>query len=96
MKKFKIYAGLGGGFGGADYIDTLEFNNKDEALDYAYQEAVDIYESYEGTGGILSMDEIEEDLRESWGEEPSEDDIRECYLEEVESWIEYYVKEEKE
>lgn len=46
MKKFKIYAGLGGGFGGADYIDTLEFNNKDEALDYAYQEAVYIKESW--------------------------------------------------
>lgn len=96
MKKFKIYASLGEGFGGADYVDTLEFDSRDEALDYAYQEATDIYESYEGIGGILSMEEVEEDLRESWGEEPGDDDVRECYLEEVESWIEYYVEEVKE
>lgn len=96
MKKFKIYAGLGGGFGGADYVGTLEFDNRDEALNYAYQEATDIYESYEGTNGILSMEEIEEDLRKSWGEEPGDDDVRECYLEELEYWIEYYVEEVEE
>lgn len=91
--KFEIYAGLGGGFGGASYIETIEANTREEAEEYARQCAIDDYESYEGSHGILSRDDVFEDLIESFGEEPLEEDIDLKYMEEVEGWITYYVEE---
>lgn len=84
MAKFNIYAGLNGGFGGVEYIDTIEYDSYDEALDEARLRAIEIYESYEGVHGILSRDDVCEDLLESWNEEPSPEDIEERYIEEVE------------
>ena len=46
MGYYKIYAGLSGGFGGANYIDTLEFENEDAANDYAFESACELYYSY--------------------------------------------------
>lgn len=91
--KFKIYAGLGGGFGGANYVETIEANTREEAEEYARQCAIDDYESYEGSHGILSRDDVFEDLIESFGEEPLEEDVDLRYMEEVEGWITYYVEE---
>lgn len=91
--KFEIYAGLGGGFGGASYIETIEANTREEAEEYARQCAIDDYESYEGSHGILSRDDVFEDLIESFGEEPLEEDVDLRYMEEVEGWITYYVEE---
>ena len=91
--KFEIYAGLGGGFGGASYIEIIEVNTREEAEEYARQCAIDDYESYEGSHGILSRDDVFEDLLESFGEEPSEKDVELRYLKEIENWIVYYVKE---
>ena len=39
---------------------------------------------------------MRDDLRESFGEEPGEDYVRERYLEEVESWLDYRVEEYEE
>lgn len=91
--KFEIYAGLGGGFGGANYVETIEANTREEAEEYARQCAIDDYESYEGSHGILSRDDVFEDLIESFGEEPLEEDVDLRYMEEVEGWIMYYVEE---
>lgn len=91
--KFEIYVGLGGGFGGASYIETIEANTREEAEEYARQCAIDDYESYEGSHGILSRDDVFEDLIESFGEEPLEEDVDLKYMEEVEGWITYYVEE---
>lgn len=91
--KFEIYAGLGGGFGGASYVETIEANTREEAEEYARQCAIDDYESYEGSHGILSRDDVFEDLIESFGEEPLEEDVDLRYMEEVEGWIAYYVEE---
>lgn len=91
--KFEIYAGLGGGFGGANYVETIEANTREEAEEYARQCAIDDYESYEGSHGILSRDDVFEDLIESFGEEPLEEDVDLKYMEEVEGWITYYVEE---
>lgn len=38
--KYKIYAGLGGSFGGATYQYTDEFRTEEDALDTAYLLAV--------------------------------------------------------
>ena len=90
--KFEIYAGLGGGFGGASYIEIIEANTREEAEEYARQCAIDDYESYEGSHGILSRDDVFEDLLESFGEEPSEEDVELMYIEEIENWIVYCVE----
>lgn len=96
MSWFKIYAGLGGGFGGANYHGTYEYSNIDEALNYAYNLALEEYQSYEGCHGILSYEDVEADLRDSdfIGDDMSYDEIKDCvrchYIEEVESWIEYH------
>lgn len=97
--KYAIFAGLSGGFGGATFQYVDEFDNEDEALKVAYDKAVAVYESYEGYEsyhGLLDWEGVRDNLRRLFGEEPGEDDVRERYLEEVESWIDYRVEEYEE
>ena len=90
MAWFKIYAGLGGGFGGANYQGTYKFDTREQAEQYAFEEAVGIYWSYEGNYGLLSWDECKEACIESgWGDD--NDTVDSYYQEEIESWIDYYV-----
>lgn len=44
--RYKIYAGLSGGFGGANYMFTENYNSMDEALKDAYQEELESWLSY--------------------------------------------------
>ena len=81
--KYNIYAGLGGGFGGAQYEYTIDCESKEEAENLAYESAINIYESYEGSHGIL-------DIRDCIEVSDSEEEAEEMYQEEIESWIEYY------
>jgi hypothetical protein len=86
--KYNIYAGLNGGFGGATYQGTEDFDNIDEATDVAYQIACEEYDARAGSYGLRSWGDIavEEDL----DEEDDELEIDEIYTEEREDWIEYY------
>ena len=90
MPWFKIYAGMGGSFGGAQYHGTYEYADIDEALDEAYHVAEAEYQSYEGHHGIMSWQDCYEDLRDSFGEEPDEADVDMHYREEIEGWISCY------
>ena len=87
MKKFKIYAGLGEGFGGAKYLYTYEFEDRTHAEEVAYEEAIEIYEGYVGDYGLKTIDEIMDENG------VSEDEAQEMYIEERENWLDYYVKE---
>lgn len=91
---FKIYAGLSGGFGGAIYYKTEEYDSSYEAEDEAHQLAVAEYESYEGCYGIISREDIREDLN-AYGldDNATEAEIEEVYKEEVEYWIDYWIEE---
>lgn len=96
MRQYEIYAGMGGGFGGAQLHGIYEFSSAQEAERYAYDLAFDEYQSYEGSHGILSRDEVYEDCLISEWIEPgaqSETEIEgivdDAYLELVESWIEW-------
>lgn len=84
-KDYNIYAGLSGGFGGANYIGTLRDSNLEEAEKYAYEAACEEYDSYAGSHGLRTVDEIMED------ETLDERDAYETYLQEMEDWIECYV-----
>lgn len=102
--KYKIYAGLSGGFGGAVYQYTTEDCTFDEANMEAYNAACDEFESYEGLHGIPSSDDYYNEARSNLEEsdydsiEEYEDAVNEyaCALEaeERESWIEYWVEED--
>ena len=54
MERFHLYAGLGGGFGGARYNQTIEAEDIEEAYEYAHDLAVEEYQSYEGLHGIMN------------------------------------------
>lgn len=96
MAQFKVYAGLGGGFGGAKYIETVEAANEEEAANIAYEYAVEEYESYEGLHGLTSYGDIV-DNPEKYGldEDYCQDEeyLWEAYEEERSTWLDYYVKE---
>ena len=92
MAWFKIYAGMGGSFGGAIYHGTYEYNDAQEASLEAYSLAVEDYEGYAGYYGVLSRENCREDIIESFGYEPTDEEVEDRYQEEIESWIEYYAR----
>ena len=100
MPKFKIFAGLGGGFGGPNYHGTYEYPNRDEAMRDAYDLAVEEYQSYEGSHGILSWDDVYQDLYDNGyidtiDNNEIEDMVDSAYQEEIEGWITYNAFEVK-
>lgn len=93
MRRYNIYAGLGGGFGGAIYQYTTDCEDFDKAEEEAYQTAIEVYESYEGLHGIKSWSDCREDIAEEYDiqvEEVSEDAVDVWYQEEREDWLDYY------
>ena len=96
MPWFKIYCGMGGSMGGAQYNGTYEYADIDEATADAYRMAEEEYQSYEGCHGILSYADCEEDLQDSgfidgdMSDDEIEDMVYSHYREEIESWISYY------
>ena len=90
MPLFDIYAGLSGGFGGAYFHKTEEYATIDEAVQEAYELAIEEYQSYEGCHGIMSWEDCREDLIESGDKNPTDDDVTKHYQNEIEGWIEYY------
>ncbi len=85
MLRYRVRGALGGGFGGCDNKEWEEVDCKDEndAMDTAYEIAIEEYEMYEGNHGIRSIDDIMEE------EGLDEEDATEVYRDERESWLEY-------
>jgi len=86
MPKYKIFYGLGGGFGGTSEEKIKEFDNEDEAEDYAFSCACEKYESYVGSYGLRDIHQIMEQ------DEVDEDEAEIIFNEERESWLDYYVE----
>ena len=95
MPKFKIYAGLSGGFGGARYCGVYECADRDEAETYAREQAVEEYESYGGYHGLYTWDsmrqEIADDEYDGDIEQVDPEDVDMRLMEEVEGWLTYKV-----
>ncbi|WP_409174426.1 hypothetical protein [Brevibacillus fortis] len=87
MAEYRIYAGLGGSFGGAKFIDTLEFENEDEAADYAFDTACEEFERCAGLYGLASYKQIKEE-----NPDLDDDDLDEIYNQERERWLSYKVE----
>lgn len=95
MPKFKIYAGLSGGFGGARYCGVYECADAQEAKTYAREQAVEEYESYGGYHGLYTWDsmrqEIADDEYDGDIEQVDPEDVDMRLMEEVEGWLTYKV-----
>lgn len=101
MRKFKLYAGLNGGFGGATFQGVYEYRNAQDAELAACQLAAEEYESYGGMCGLLDYEGCYEDLKESGmidtiDENEIDDMVTAHYFEYMESWLDYYIEEVKE
>ena len=84
-QEWAIFAGLSGGFGGANYKETFTGSRKD-AENQAYQLAVEEYESHEGLHGLRTISDIMDE------DEVEEDEAEQIYNDEKEGWLEYYVE----
>ena len=84
LKNYNIYAGLGGSFGGAKYVGTLNGVTSEEASDAAFESAIEEYESYEGYHGLRNIGDIMEE------EGVDEQEAYDIYIDERESWLDYY------
>lgn len=87
MRKFKIYAGMTGGFNDVRYRQTVEVETESEAYEIACEWARDEFESYAGLHGVLDYGEC---LDECDGDEEAADQM---YQDEFETWTEYYAEE---
>jgi hypothetical protein len=97
MAKYKIFAGLGGSFGGAKYVETIDVETEESAMNYAYESACEEYEGYAGMYGLTSYADIERDPEAySVDEDADEEILFEAYDEERSSWLSYYVEKMEE
>lgn len=99
MPKYAIFAGMGGSMGGAQFQGVYEYNDLADAEQDAYMKAEEEYQSYEGSHGIPSWDDCYEDALESeWIDSSTPQNevdsiVDDMYLESLESWVHYYVRE---
>lgn len=95
--KYNIYAGLGGGFGGAVFQYSDFFESLEKAEEAAYYAALEEYDSYEGMRGLPTFEDFIEEARNTYDLQDLDDDdpelqtvADEMYRDAVETWIEYY------
>ncbi len=84
MDKQLFYIEYGCGCGQNCMI--IQAKSQEAAIDYAYEKAVEDYESYEGLHGIPSREDVAE---EHEIEDSASDEVEEIYIEERESWLDY-------
>lgn len=89
---FAIKYGLSGGFGGCDRMapEILDFDSLDAAERYAWEQAVQEYESYGGMHGLTTQEEVMEEQGIT-----DDDEGYQAYLEAMGSWLDYKVEEVK-
>lgn len=95
MPKFNLYAGLTGGFNSVRLVEeNVECENLEEAEMFAYDYALSEFDNVSGTRGLRSYTDIEDELREEYGDDEAfEDIVLEEYLQYADRWISYYANE---
>ena len=95
MPKFKIYAGLSGGFGGARYCGVYDCADRNEAEEIAREEAMQEYESYGGYHGLYTWDSMRQEIADTEYdgdiEQVDPEDVDIAMAEEVEGWLSYRI-----
>lgn len=90
MARYAIYAGVDGACP-LTLIFVDEYKNEADASRDAYDEAVELYESYAGYHGIMSWADCKEELQEELGYEPKHEEVDEYYNDVINNTIEYLV-----
>lgn len=85
-KEWMVFAGLGGGFGGATE-QGMFIGTEDEANMEAWRLSTDEYEGMVGMHGLRDTDEIMEE------DDVDYEEAQQIYNEERESWLDYRVEE---
>lgn len=85
MKKWKIYAGS---LNRAEYIETFE-GTEEQAAKLAWEYACEDFESYAGLHGTRDITDIMIEENLEW------DEAEDIFNDERESWLDYYVIEQK-
>lgn len=83
---FKIHYGLAGGFGGANESEIVEVESEEEAEEHAYELACECYEQYDGSNGLMTVEEI----MEEYGCDEAEGQC--IWEQERDSWLDYRVQ----
>lgn len=95
MPKFKIYAGLSGGFGGAHFCGIYDCEDEHEAEEIAREEAMQEYESYGGYHGLYTWDSMRQEIADNEYdgdiEQVDPEDVDIAITEEVEGWLSYRI-----
>jgi hypothetical protein len=88
--KYQIRYALGGGFGGCEMQDweDCDADTMDEAESFAYEEACQIYESYDGMHGLQSAEDIRLE-NPDW----DDDSVEAEWREQREGWLDYEARE---
>lgn len=98
MQKYKIFAGLAGGFGGAKYLETVSFATEEEANLYAWNEACEIYDRYAGLHGLIDWQDAYAEAECEFGDidDNNRDEFEHradsIYNEYREPWLSYWVE----
>ena len=97
MNETKYYK-IGYGCGCGEMEDYIIAHGEDEAMNIAWELAVENYESYEGLHGVRGMVEIAEedygvDLNEIGDDDILYEDIKSDYINERESSLDYWAEE---
>ena len=93
MAKYRIRGALSGGFGGCEFVEweEVECRSDEQAQDWAYELACEVYVLYDGNNGLRSVDDIMEE------EEVEQIEAEDIWIEEREDWLDYeYEKVEEE
>ena len=90
LKKYRIFAGLGGGFGGAEEHGVYECETEEQAERFAFEQACETYESHVGMHGLRTLEQIMEE------DEVDYKEAEDIYDSERESWLEYHVEQVQE
>jgi hypothetical protein len=88
--KYAIFAGLGGGYGGAVFIDFEDCTSMEQADEIACECARDTWESYGGMAGVDGYD-FEEYQKEY--PDATESDYDDADNEAFDSWADYHAEE---
>ena len=95
MARFKVYAGLGGGFGGATFQGIYDCESASDACSIGYELACEEYESYAGLHGLDDYQDIVDNPK-AYGLEEGESDediLWDAYDNVREGWLDYWVEE---
>lgn len=74
--------------------DIAEFESVEDATEAAYECAIEDYQSYEGYHGLPDRGMIMDNPEEyGLSEDYRESELEDTYMDEIESWIQYWVQE---